>query len=218
MVHILASTISLLKYHVTHCVILCCYNDFFSISSTKNETAPAPAAAEPPTKLVLKPIMSTSSSKEDQYVPCIRGNHALGELVVVGKRPPVEAEEEPNAAAVTPKIRKGFRFTHKAISRTSSFKTSTPASSRGYHKRRKRINRRWANSRGRLWKAKAAASPTVVHSPSLTVAMQPELDDVEGLLFVSFTSKVKPHTLPLHEWSVNPLRLSWWCLCLQTAT
>ncbi|XP_074541561.1 uncharacterized protein mgab isoform X2 [Halichoeres trimaculatus] len=156
--------------------------------SPKNETTPPSASADTETRLVLKPIMSTSSSKDDQYVPCIRGNHALGDLVVVEKHPPVEAEEEPNAATVTPKIRKGFRFTHKAISRTSSFKTSTPASSRGYHKRRKRINKRWANSRGRLWKA-TAASPTVVHSPSLTVAMQPELDDVEGLLFVSFTSK-----------------------------
>ncbi|KAG7240202.1 hypothetical protein INR49_027195 [Caranx melampygus] len=37
--------------------------------------------------------------------------------------------------------------------------------------------------------AERRLSISVVHSPSLTVALQPELDDVEGLLFISFTSK-----------------------------
>ncbi|KAM6992388.1 uncharacterized protein mgab [Tautogolabrus adspersus] len=156
--------------------------------STNDETVPTSVSPELETRLVLKPIMSSFANKDDPYVPCLRGNHALGELVLVQKRPTEEAKEEPAAISVTPKVQKGFRFTPKALSRTSKFKTSTPASSLGYHKRRKRINRRWANSRGKLWKA-ADASPTVVHSPSLTVAMQPELDEVEGLLFVSFTSK-----------------------------
>ncbi|XP_065819878.1 MAX gene-associated protein [Labrus bergylta] len=156
--------------------------------STNHQTVPTSVSPEQETRLVLKPIMSSFANKDDPYVPCLRGNHALGELVLVQKRPTEEAKEEPNAISVTPKIQKGFRFTPKSLSRTSKFKTSTPASSLGYHKRRKRINRRWANSRGKLWKA-TDASPTVVHSPSLTVAMQPEMDEVEGLLFVSFTSK-----------------------------
>lgn len=42
----------------------------------------------------------------------------------------------------------------------------------------------------RTWR-RAAAAPKPAHSPSLTFAMQPEMDDIEGLLFVSFTSKVK---------------------------
>ncbi|CAJ1077414.1 MAX gene-associated protein [Xyrichtys novacula] len=157
--------------------------------STKNETTPPSAPVEQETRLILKPIMSTSANKGDPYVPCIRGNHALGELVLVQKHPPAEAEDQLNAVTVTQKKQRGYRFSCKAKSRPPSYKTSTRGSSLGYHKRRKRkINRRWANSQGKLWKA-AAASPTVVHSPSLTVAMQPELDDVEGLLFVSFTSK-----------------------------
>ncbi|XP_068565092.1 uncharacterized protein magl [Cebidichthys violaceus] len=139
--------------------------------STKTPAVSASLSNEQRTRLVLKPIMSTTSStKDDPYVHCLRGKHALGELVLVqNRRPLVEPKEEPRAAI--------------AVS------TPTPGSSPGYHKRRKRINRRWSNSRGRDWKAAAAAPPTVFHSPSLTVAMQPELDDVEGLLFVSFTSK-----------------------------
>lgn len=133
--------------------------------------------------------MSNTASKNEPYVPCIRGKHALGELVLVQNRPCVEPKEETDAVSVTPNAQQGFRVTPAAMSVTPSPTTSTPGSSPRHHKRRKRINRRWANSRGREWKA-AAASPTVLHSPSLTVAMQPELDDVEGLLFVSFSSKV----------------------------
>lgn len=144
--------------------------------------------------------MSNNGSKHEAYVPCIRGKHALGELVLVQKRPCVEPSEETHNVCVNPT--QSVRVTPKAISVTPTSTRSTPGSSPESRKRRKRTNRRWANSRGKEWKA-AAASPTVVHSPSLTVAMQPELDDVEGLLFVSFTSKVKhyellndPHTSP----------------------
>lgn len=126
--------------------------------------------------------MSTSSNRKDQYVPCIRGKHALGELVLVEKRPRVEAKEETYELSVTPQAEEGFRATPEA--------SPTSRTSPGFRKRRKRINRHWANARGKQWNA-ITASPTVVHSPSLTVAMQPELDDVEGLLFVSFASKVK---------------------------
>lgn len=128
------------------------------------------------TRLVLKPIMSTSPGNAP-YVPCLRGKHALGDLVLVEDHLPVVPKTEPHMESVTPKA-------------TRRFRASTPGTSLRLHKRRRRrINRRWANSHGKRWKA-ASASPTVVHSPSLTVAMQPELDDVEGLLFVSFSSKV----------------------------
>ncbi|XP_041814517.1 uncharacterized protein magl isoform X2 [Chelmon rostratus] len=156
--------------------------------STKNLNIPASLSNEQETRLVLKPIMSTITSKDELYVPCLRGNHALGELVLVEKRPCVEPSEEAHTASVTPKAQQDLRVTPKAISMIPTSLTSTRGSSPGHRKRKKRINRHWANSRGREWKA-ATASPAVVHSPSLTVAMQPELDDVEGLLFVSFTSK-----------------------------
>lgn len=127
------------------------------------------------TRLVLKPIMS-SSPGNPPFVPCLRGKHALGELVLVERNPCAVPKKEPPVESVTPKV-------------TQRFRAPTPGSSLRLRKRGRRINRRWANSHGRRWKA-ASASPTVVHSPSLTVAMQPELDDVEGLLFVSFSSKV----------------------------
>lgn len=127
-------------------------------------------------RLVLKPIMSTSPGNAP-YVPCLRGKHALGDLVLVEAPPPAVPKTEPHMECVTPK-------------ETQRFQASTPGTALRLRKRRRRRNnRRWANSHGRRWKA-ASASPTVVHSPSLTVAMQPELDDVEGLLFVSFSSKV----------------------------
>ncbi|XP_054872081.1 uncharacterized protein magl isoform X2 [Amphiprion ocellaris] len=158
--------------------------------STKNPSVSASPsnAPETTTRLVLKPIMSNAAGRDEPFVPCIRGHHALGELVLVQKRE--EPKEEPVATSVTPEAQRGLTIwtLPKARLSTPAFSTSTPGSSPGYRKRRKRINRRWANPRGREWKA-AAASPTVAHSPSSTVAMQPELDDVEGLLFVSFTSK-----------------------------
>ncbi|XP_056437862.1 uncharacterized protein magl [Gadus chalcogrammus] len=63
--------------------------------------------------------------------------------------------------------------------------TTTPASSR----KRKRPNKKWGNSRGR---ADGRPGGAAVASPAVAVAgpAQPESDDVEGLLFVSFTSKV----------------------------
>lgn len=142
----------------------------------------------PETRVVLKPIMSTSSNKDEPYVQCIRGKHALGELVLVEKRPCLEHKEENHTISPTPKVQQCVTVTPKATPVSPTPSLSTPKSLPGYRKRKKRINRHWANSRGREWKT-AAASPTVAHSPSLTVAMQPELDDVEGLLFVSFTSK-----------------------------
>ncbi|XP_022050114.2 MAX gene-associated protein [Acanthochromis polyacanthus] len=158
--------------------------------STRNSSISAcPSnAPEVMTRLVLKPIMSNASGRDRPFVPCIRGRHALGELVLVEKRE--EPKEEPVDTSVTPEAQRGLKIWTVPTPRlfTPVFSTSTPGSSPRYCKRRKRINRRWANSRGREWKA-MAASPTVAHSPSSTVAMQPELDDVEGLLFVSFTSK-----------------------------
>lgn len=164
--------------------------------STNDHTVSPSVSTMQETRLVLKPIMSTSANKDEPYVPCIRGKHALGELVLVQKRPRVEPKEENHPISLTPELQQGFKIIPGTTSMTPTCTTSTPRSSLGYRKRRKRINRRWANSRGREWKA-ASASPVVVHSPSLTVAMQPELDDVEGLLFVSFATKVKQYNLLL---------------------
>ncbi|XP_035472963.2 MAX gene-associated protein isoform X1 [Scophthalmus maximus] len=142
--------------------------------STKNHCVTTPIPNVQETRLVLKPIMSAPSNKDVPYVPCIRGKHALGELVLV---------EENLNVGVNSKLRPGPKV-------APAPSTSTLGSSPRTRKRRKKMSRRWANYRQREWKsAAAAAPPPVVHSPSLTAALQPELDDVEGLLFVSFTSK-----------------------------
>ncbi|KAF7656799.1 hypothetical protein LDENG_00035930 [Lucifuga dentata] len=146
--------------------------------SIKKQDVSASPSYDQETRLVLRPIMSKLASKDDPHVKVIRGKHALGELVLVQRTPTIEPKEENHPVSVTP----------KAISTTSTSPRSSLTSSPGYSKRRKRMNRRWANSRGREEKA-AAAAPSAVLSPSLSVAMQPEVDDVEGLLFVSFASK-----------------------------
>jgi len=71
---------------------------------------------------------------------------------------------------------------------------STPT----HHKKKKRANRKWGNSRGRAdgkLGGGGGAGPAVVAAVSspaaAAVTLQPETDDVEGLLFVSFTSQVK---------------------------
>ncbi|KAM6915112.1 MAX gene-associated protein [Xenentodon cancila] len=155
--------------------------------SSKSNSGSASLPCTQEIRLVLKPIMSNPASTGEPYVPCMRGKHALGELVLVQRS--AEPQEE-NATCPTPEKQQGLKVPAlpKASSVTPSSSTSTPGSSLRCRKKKRRMKRRWATSRGRVWKA-AAISPAAVHSPSLTVAMQPELDEVEGLLFVSFTSK-----------------------------
>uniref|UniRef100_A0A3B3CIR5 T-box domain-containing protein n=1 Tax=Oryzias melastigma TaxID=30732 RepID=A0A3B3CIR5_ORYME len=61
----------------------------------------------------------------------------------------------------------------------------TPALCR-VRRKKKRINRHWGNPKGKNYKP-SPAPPAVPCSPLL----QPELDDIDGLLFVSFISKVE---------------------------
>lgn len=139
-------------------------------------------------QIILKPIMSSMSSEDNVYVPC-RGKHALGNLVLVQKRPAVEPTKEQNRSMnLTLPVKLCVTVHPKGRFRSS---LCAPRLLPKYHKKRKRLKRHWGYPRRKEWKT--VASPTVAHSPPLTVAMQPELDDVEGLLFVSFTSKVKQY-------------------------
>ncbi|XP_037837560.1 uncharacterized protein magl isoform X2 [Kryptolebias marmoratus] len=163
--------------------------DVMDLSSASENAAPPPSNA-PESRLVLKPIMSDLSGSGASYVPCMRGKHALGEVVLVDERP---AGEESTCAGGP-----GFRVPSQGAGvgtrPAPGSSTSAPASGLPYRRkrRRKKVKRQWGMYyRPRLWKAAAAAAatPTEVPSPSLTVAMQPELDDIEGLLFASFTTK-----------------------------
>uniref|UniRef100_A0A3B3V645 T-box domain-containing protein n=1 Tax=Poecilia latipinna TaxID=48699 RepID=A0A3B3V645_9TELE len=96
-----------------------------------------------------------------------------------------------DTAIVLLKANSGLRRPPKARPNKSSSSTGTPVRSIGFRKRRRRkIRSRWTMYYARTWR-RAAAAAKPAHSPSLTLAMQPELDEIEGLLFVSFTSKVK---------------------------
>lgn len=170
---------------------------FFFVYSTASDDAPPPP---PPsntqeTRHVLKPIMSNLSGIGRSYVPCIRGKHALGEIVLINKRP-VDKPNEHGRFTSTPNVQQSLSVTSLASSLTPASSTSTPASTRPYiRKKRKKVKRRWGiDYRPRMWKTAPATTPAVVTSPSVTVAMQPELDDIEGMLFASFTTKVNYRT------------------------
>lgn len=139
--------------------------------------------------------MSNLSGSGASYVPCIRGKHALGEIVLVNKHPDHEPSETVGVTS-TSNVQQALSVTPLATSSTPGSSVSTPVSTRPYvRKKRKKVKRRWGlDYRPRIWKAASATTPTVVPSPSMTVTMQPELDDIEGMLFASFTTKVNCRT------------------------
>ncbi|XP_035990080.1 uncharacterized protein magl isoform X2 [Fundulus heteroclitus] len=156
--------------------------------SDNSELPSAASATAEETRLVLKPVMSDPSSSGDTYVPCIRGKHALGELVLVQNQPGVEPEKE-DGTAVPPTTNSGLTLPPKPTSNKPGTSKATQGISARYRKKRRRkVKTRWTMYHPKTWK-RAAASAKVTYRQSLTVAMQPELDDIEGLLFVSFTSK-----------------------------
>ncbi|CAN9507688.1 unnamed protein product [Ophioblennius macclurei] len=142
-----------------------------------NDSPPLSNAQE--TRLV--PFMSNPDAKEESYTPCSGGRYTLGELVLVEKSPPLEKKQDDAPASVFPEPR---RDSDSCTSPKMRSGTSTPKTSPGHRKRRK-ISRRWTKFQGRERKV----LPAAVRSSSVTGCLQPETDDVEGLLFVSFTSK-----------------------------
>lgn len=112
----------------------------------------------------------------------------------------VPEPQEGKAASLTPKTSKLQKIAPKPFPPTPSPATPTAspfAIPKPWKKGRKSGGNRWGNA-GRVTKGTnvAMAAVTLTSSP-VTVAMQPQLDDVEGLLFVSFTSKVKHNTRAL---------------------
>lgn len=127
--------------------------------------------------------MSTKSSSNDLYVPCVRGSHALGELVLVeeSEKDGVETKEARpvGVAGGTPVAASTPVATSTPVA-SSTPEASLAGSSPRCGKKRRRVNSRWGKS-----------SPEEARRPSLTLGAQPELDDVDGLVFASFDSKVK---------------------------
>lgn len=127
--------------------------------------------------------MSTKSSTNELYVPCARGSHALGELVLVEENEKDRAEMKAHpvsAAGGTP------------VGVATPMASSTPQASMArlsprHCKKRKGGNAGWGSSGGTERKA---SSPEERHGPPLALGTQPELDDVDGLIFASFDSKV----------------------------
>ncbi|XP_076016321.1 MAX gene-associated protein [Genypterus blacodes] len=155
------------------------------ISAPPPPPPPPPAHTQQVTRLVLKPFMSKTSTDDPQAIKIIRrssGKHAPAELVVVQRAPAFEPKEEKHPVSVTPTLQ---QYITKAAPVTPASSRSTLASPQGNAKRRKRINRRSAKNAGKA----AATSPVALRSPSLGVSMQPEVDELEGLVFVSFISK-----------------------------
>ncbi|CAB1343198.1 unnamed protein product, partial [Coregonus sp. 'balchen'] len=104
----------------------------------------------------------------------------------------VPEPQEGKAASLTPKTSELQKISPKPFPPTPS--PSTPTASpfavpKPWKKGRKSGGNRWGNV-GKVTKGtKVAIAAVAATSSPVTVAMQPQLDDVEGLLFVSFTSK-----------------------------
>ncbi|XP_055741364.1 MAX gene-associated protein-like [Salvelinus fontinalis] len=99
--------------------------------------------------------------------------------------------QEDKAASLTPKTSKPQKIAPKPSPTPSPLTpTASPfAVPKPWKKGRKPGGNRWG-SVGKVSKGtKAATAAVTATSSPIPVAMQPELDDVEGLLFVSFTSK-----------------------------
>ncbi|XP_071269027.1 MAX gene-associated protein-like isoform X2 [Salvelinus alpinus] len=99
--------------------------------------------------------------------------------------------QEDKAASLTPKTSKPQKIAPKPSPTPSPLTpTASPfAVPKPWKKGRKPGGNRWG-SVGKVSKGtKAATAAVTATSSPISVAMQPELDDVEGLLFVSFTSK-----------------------------
>lgn len=107
----------------------------------------------------------------------MRGKHALGELILV------EDQSVDKTSDMAPTSKLHPDSTSTATSVTPSSSKSTTRSSPGKDTKRK-LNVRKHYFRGAL----TTGSSTANNNP--TVSLQPELDDVEGHVFVSFNSKV----------------------------
>lgn len=125
-------------------------------------------------QMVLKPIMSPFS--ESAFVQC-RGKHALGNLVLA-QRPNEELKKASECPInLTPPMKLCITVSSKA-------KNKPPTMPRLLKYKKKRRYMNWGQKKE--WNK---ASPRAPSPPPTPVSIQPELDDVEGLLFVSFTSK-----------------------------
>ncbi|XP_034143794.1 MAX gene-associated protein isoform X2 [Esox lucius] len=134
---------------------------------------------------------STYSQKVEHVKPAVTSPDVLPEL------------QDDRSASLTPKPPKLHNITPKPSALTPAPSPLTPTASpfavpKPWKKGRKPGGNRWGSG-GKVSKGTKAAV-TATGSP-VTVAMQPELDDVEGLLFVSFTSK---EALGVHVEDVSP--------------
>ncbi|XP_072305358.1 uncharacterized protein mgab [Eucyclogobius newberryi] len=123
--------------------------------------------------IILKPIMSPFSRDANVYVHC-RGKRALGNLVVVPGQEEEPQREKSSTIDLTPPMKRCISVNPKA--------KSSPSSSPKAHKYKKYYG--WRKEP--VTPAAAAGPPHATAGPPNATAV---LDDVEGLLFVSFITK-----------------------------
>ncbi|KAK7907227.1 hypothetical protein WMY93_015839 [Mugilogobius chulae] len=151
-------------------------------SATAQKEDHRPKEPPKPKTVILKPIMSPYCKESNAYIHC-RGKQALGNLVVVKNQSEEPKKEKNFTVNIPPPMKLCISMNPKAKFRPSS----APKILSKYKKKRHKY-KNWAFQQRNSWRKEAASLPAAP-SPPPTVAMQPELDDVEGLLFVSFTSK-----------------------------
>ncbi|XP_077366712.1 MAX gene-associated protein isoform X2 [Festucalex cinctus] len=133
-------------------------------------------ATEQEASLVLKPITISPTLNHKSVTQ--QGRQALGELMLVRKRPLMNADDDVDVDE-SPSKR-----LHMETPQTSSL-SSAPTVQRTFHRNNR--NGRWRSLEGR-WNL-ATPWPSACGRPTESVATEPELDEVEGLTFVSFATR-----------------------------
>ncbi|XP_054618404.1 uncharacterized protein magl isoform X2 [Dunckerocampus dactyliophorus] len=159
---------------------------------TKDEHVEQSPLSTKSVSLPAEPIPLNPTPKDEHITRCVTGSQASGDLVLTSKRSLVEVQEEDvddddkvDVDDAPPSKQPHMEVTPKTqvSSPSPSLPSASVQESLKVHGRRRG---HWARFRPG-WKF--APSPAEDHRPSFGVATQPELDEVEGITFLSFHTR-----------------------------
>lgn len=130
----------------------------------------------------------------------MRGSHALGELVLVEENEKDRVEMKAHSVSAAG----GTPVAVSTPMASSTPEASSPRLSPRYCKKRRGLDAGWEHSRGKKRKD-STSSLDESHGPPLTLGTQPELDDVDGLIFASFDSKVNVCYMTHGHWGCQTI-------------
>ncbi|XP_051909489.1 MAX gene-associated protein isoform X6 [Hippocampus zosterae] len=131
---------------------------------------------EQESNLVLKPITFSPTINHDSVTQCVQGRQAAGDLRIVLKRSLTKGENTDDDKSPSKRL-------HIETPQKSSV-SSAPSLQRTLYRRHNNRNGHWSRLEGGWNPATLACG-----RPSASSTTEPELDEVEGLTFVSFATR-----------------------------